>query len=230
MQGLWCHCAKNIGQEKVSMGFLQTSNRHCCNTTMGGKKKKKGIRRREKERKWCRNGVAQSWKEVGVLTFLLSAHCAEIDTLFHHSTVQFLNCNVEYNLSSISSLSGHTFLMAHSHTTKFGLKLPGGNSQWRSNHQRSQPWDGRAFKDNYLYEKSEVLPAEGKRGTEENHRNTPVDVKTFHLSLLICVSQNVEGEPSGNWRKELTLLIYWSCLTVSGILYHWILKSHPNSR
>lgn len=154
-------------------------------------KKKKGIRRREKERKWCRNGVAQSWKEAGVLTFLLSAHCAEIDTLFHHSTVQFLNCNVEYSLSSISSLSGHTFLMAHSHTTKFGFKLAGGNSQWRSNHQRSQPWDGRAFKDNYLYEKSEVLPAEGKRGTEENNRNTPVDVKTFHLSLLICVNQNV---------------------------------------
>lgn len=32
MQGLWCHSAKNIGQEKLGMGFLQISDTYYCNT------------------------------------------------------------------------------------------------------------------------------------------------------------------------------------------------------
>lgn len=32
MQGLWCHSAKNIGQEKLGMGFLQISDMYYCNT------------------------------------------------------------------------------------------------------------------------------------------------------------------------------------------------------
>lgn len=103
-------------------------------------------------------------------TFLPRAHCAETGKLFHLPAIQVLSCSVQRIIQTFSNfycarpylLQGAlTNITVWFYVTK-GVTPSKGMLNREDNHEMA------VFKDNYLYEKNEVLPTKGKKDTGEN--------------------------------------------------------------